>query len=515
MTITCAHRGDSSKQRENTIVAIKSAIDSGADIVEIDVRLTKDNQVVVLHDSTLERLWGVSDLVSQRDWEFIAGLGDADNRIPLLSEVLKLFVNTSTILMIDMEAADPAQTAFDVVKSGPLALNQIYWCGNLQGMKKIRQLSSDARIWMPWNEITNPEQFEIDELNPEYINLHYSFVTRKRIEDFRSLGLKTAVWTVDDEATMRWAHAIGVDSITTNELELLQLTIGQADIFSKSDIAQTWSLEDIDVDRAMTVARDLGRWATLVIKSMEPGSITTKLNPADIVTQVDVMIEVHVREVIETNFPGHNFVGEELGGNYLNDTPTWYLDPLDGTTNFANLVPWSSFSLALAFNKTPLVGVVIDPWRSSLFEARAGNGAKLNGKELVIEDQGEIENPLSGRIVSTELAAHRPWPGMLQLLDSLSENYCTMRIMGSGTLTVVGVSAKRGIGAVIGQFSPIDHLAATLIVHEAGGVVLDEEGNVNLFPNSGGILVATKKASTSLYELWKTAISSQNRFESE
>ena len=229
MTITCAHRGDSSKQRENTIVAIKSAIDSGADIVEIDVRLTKDNQVVVLHDSTLERLWGVSDLVSQRDWEFIAGLGDADNRIPLLSEVLKLFVNTSTILMIDMEAADPAQTAFDVVKSGPLALNQIYWCGNLQGMKKIRQLSSDARIWMPWNEITNPEQFEIDELNPEYINLHYSFVTRKRIEDFRSLGLKTAVWTVDDEATMRWAHAIGVDSITTNELELLQLTIGQAD----------------------------------------------------------------------------------------------------------------------------------------------------------------------------------------------------------------------------------------------------------------------------------------------
>jgi myo-inositol-1(or 4)-monophosphatase/deoxyribonuclease-2 len=142
-----------------------------------------------------------------------------------------------------------------------------------------------------------------------------------------------------------------------------------------------------------------------------------------------------------------------------------------------------------------------------LFEALAGKGAKFNGKELIIEDQGEVENPLSGRIVSTELAAHRPWPGMLQLLDSLAENYCTMRIMGSGTLTLVGVSAQRGVGSVIGQFSPIDHLAAVLIVHEAGGVVLDEEGNVNLFPESGGILVATKAASAPLFALWKAAIS--------
>jgi len=313
MTLTCAHRGDSSKFCENTIVAIQSAIDAGADIVEIDVRITKDNQVIVLHDSTLERLWGVSDSVSQLDWKFISGLGDSENRIPLLSEVLKLFVNTSTILMIDMEEADPAEPTFDIVLSGPMSLNQIFWCGNLNGMKRIRQLSSEARIWMPWNEIAVPMQSEIDDLKPEYINLHYSFVTKNRVEDFRALGLKTAVWTVDDQATMRWAHAIGVDSVTTNELELLQTTISEKDILLMEEIPHSWSIENIDIDRAMMVARDLGKWATLVIQSMEPGSITTKLNPADIVTQVDVMIEVHVREIIATNFPGHNFFGEELG----------------------------------------------------------------------------------------------------------------------------------------------------------------------------------------------------------
>jgi myo-inositol-1(or 4)-monophosphatase/deoxyribonuclease-2 len=96
---------------------------------------------------------------------------------------------------------------------------------------------------------------------------------------------------------------------------------------------------------------------------------------------------------------------------------------------------------------------------------------------------------------------------MLQLLEELAENFCTMRIMGSGTLTLVGVSVARGVGSVIGHYSPIDHLAAALIVHEAGGAVLDEKGDVNLFPESGGIMCATQTAARPLYEIWKKAIS--------
>ena len=59
-TFACAHRGDSSRYRENTIVAIQSAIDAGAEVVEIDVRITRDGKVIVLHDSNLERLWGIT-----------------------------------------------------------------------------------------------------------------------------------------------------------------------------------------------------------------------------------------------------------------------------------------------------------------------------------------------------------------------------------------------------------------------------------------------------------------------
>lgn len=503
-TSVCAHRGDSSTYRENTLVAIQSAIDLGADIIEIDVRLTQDGQVVVIHDPTLERLWGVSAPVDQCSWAQIQALGESEIRIPLLRDILPLFVGSNAILMIDMEEATPATAAFEVVDIGPLDQSRIFWCGNLDGMRRIREQSETAAIWMPWNETAMPSKSEVSFLSPEFINLNYSFVSRQRVAQFHEMGYKVAVWTIDDEANMRWAISIGVDSVTTNHLRPLLGIVNEGTLAEQ--IVAT-SIEEIDLDKAMVIARDLGKWAIMVASSMDPGVISLKRNPADIVTEIDVLIEAHVREVIAVNFPGHNFVGEEMGGEFQNDVPTWYLDPIDGTTNFANRVPWTSMSLALAFNRIPLVGVVIDPWRNSLFEARVGHGAKFNGLEIYIEDQSGVANPLSSRIVSTELAAYQPWPGMLNLLEALAENYCTMRIMGSGTLTVVGVAVARGVGSIIGKFSPIDHLAAVLIVHESGGAVLDESGQTNLFPTTGGILCSTQEASRPLYEIWKKSIS--------
>ncbi len=503
-TFACAHRGDSSAHRENTIVAIESAIAAGAEVIEIDVRTSKDGKVLVLHDPTLERMWGISTTVSKRNWSEIQSLGEGDNRIPLLSEALALFHDTNSTLMIDMEEEDPAAAAYAVVAASKIKQSQIRWCGNLEGMRTIRKLSSVAQIWMPWDKNSLPSQSEIDELSPEFINLHYSFVTCERVNEFHASGYKVAVWTVDDEASMRWAINIGVDSVTTNQLALFQKVRSEGGPESRKPEK---SISEIDLDKAMDVARDLGKWAMLVASSMDPGEISLKQNPADIVTEIDVMIEAHVREVISANFPGHNFVGEEMGGKFLADTPSWYLDPIDGTTNFANRFPWNSFSLALAFNRTPLVAVVTDPWRGSLFEARAGLGSKLNGKTLKIEDQSGIANPLASRIVATELAAYQPWPGMLGLLEALAQNYCTMRIMGSSTLTLVGVAAGRGVGSVIGHYSPIDDLAAVLIVHEAGGAVWDETGNVNLFPEVGGVMCATQAAAQPLYDIWKKAIS--------
>lgn len=503
-----AHRGDSSRFRENTLPAIRSAISAGAAFVEIDVRVTSDGAVIVLHDPTLERLWGIADAVSEVALERVQALGEPDARPPLLSDVLQLFHDTASTLLVDMDSPELARPAFEVVSASGIS---VAWCGDLDGMRIIRSLDPAARIWMPWDEPRAPRIDEIADLAPECINSEAVAMTPKMVEEIHALGCTVTVWTVDDEWTMRWAVRMGVDTVTTNRLGLLQHIISEEEAGGGSEAVLGGDLAGLDVDRAIMVARELGKWAIDYTASTDPGAISVKKDAADLVTDVDIAVERHVREIIGLHFPDHDFVGEEFGGKARPGVPCWYLDPVDGTANFANRVPWTAFSLALVVGREPIVGVVGDPWRMQLFEAAKGRGAFRNGERLELAQSPADPDALSGRVVSTELANHRPWPGMLELLAGLGDAYCTMRIMGSGTMTLLGVAAGRGVGAVIGRFGAVDHVAAALIVSEAGGVVLDETGEANLFPQSGGILSATPAAADVLYGLWREARKSHER----
>ncbi|GAB3586454.1 inositol monophosphatase [Leifsonia lichenia] len=263
---------------------------------------------------------------------------------------------------------------------------------------------------------------------------------------------------------------------------------------------------------ARSLALDLGAWAAAETRSHRVTSISTKADPADLVTELDRSIELRVREQVLARFPDHAFVGEEYGGAAVAAHPTWYLDPVDGTTNLANGIPWTAFSLAMAIDDSPLVGVVADPWHHVVFDAIAGQGARRNGEALRVASGASTgpapagPSPLGGGVVGSELAGHRAWPGMRELAHRLTDAYCTLRVMGSGTLTLLGPAAGRGTGAIIHRFSPIDHLAATLIAHEAGAVVLGQDGRSTLFPADGGVLVGAPAAAEELYGMWEAAL---------
>jgi myo-inositol-1(or 4)-monophosphatase/deoxyribonuclease-2 len=100
--------------------------------------------------------------------------------------------------------------------------------------------------------------------------------------------------------------------------------------------------------------------------------------------------------------------------------------------------------------------------------------------------------------------AHEPWPGQVAMLERASERHVTTRIMGSGTLTLAGIAAGAGQAAVIDRFSPVDHLAALLLVREAGGVVWDDTGRPVAFPSPGTpIRAAHPGAADEAYALWQ------------
>lgn len=223
MTLVTAHRGDSSRLRENTIAAINSAITHHADIVEVDIRKTSDGQVILLHDQTLERLWGVPLKASELTLEQIREIGFGEFRIPTLKEAISIFGACDSLLMIDMDDPAIASDAFQVVSESSLDSEKVLWCGNLDAMRIIRGLSTQARIWLPWNENKPLNLQLVSELTPEFINSHYSFWNRNNVEEVHQLGLKASAWTIDDAPTMRWAKSIGIDSVTTNKLELFKI----------------------------------------------------------------------------------------------------------------------------------------------------------------------------------------------------------------------------------------------------------------------------------------------------
>ncbi|RIJ56810.1 glycerophosphodiester phosphodiesterase, partial [Clavibacter phaseoli] len=137
MTVATGHRGDSSRHRENTLAAIRSAAEAGARTVEVDVHVTRDGQVVLLHDDTLERLWGVDARIADLDLADVRALGGGDLRIPLLADALELLSGTDVELVIDMASGAPAAAAHAVVATAPRT-PRVAWCGHLDGMRAIR-----------------------------------------------------------------------------------------------------------------------------------------------------------------------------------------------------------------------------------------------------------------------------------------------------------------------------------------------------------------------------------------
>jgi myo-inositol-1(or 4)-monophosphatase len=265
-------------------------------------------------------------------------------------------------------------------------------------------------------------------------------------------------------------------------------------------------LDQSELRAAAAVARAAAERAIEITRELPVGQVDTKRHQADLVTAVDTAVERAVRDIIAAELPDHAIVGEEYGGE-PGDGPTWYCDPVDGTTNLTAGLPWTSFSLALAVGDRPQVGVVTDPWRGEVAEAVTGGGVTVNGQPRPRPTTDTIApGSLAGTVVGTEWASYRPWPGMETLLTELAGRHCTTRLMGSSTMTLAQVGLGRTVGAVIGTFQPIDHLAATLLCQEAGMVVRNEAGESCTFPSTGGVLVARPDIADELYAIWAAAI---------
>ncbi|NCC25743.1 MAG: inositol monophosphatase [Deltaproteobacteria bacterium] len=125
----------------------------------------------------------------------------------------------------------------------------------------------------------------------------------------------------------------------------------------------------------------------------KPRNITRK-GRIDLVTDTDLAVEAFLKEALADILPGSAFLAEETSAETKLDRPTWIIDPVDGTTNFAHGVPFVATSVALWQDGQIVLGLVNMPIMGELFIARAGQGAFLNGRAMAVSSETDLASSL-------------------------------------------------------------------------------------------------------------------------
>jgi myo-inositol-1(or 4)-monophosphatase len=209
---------------------------------------------------------------------------------------------------------------------------------------------------------------------------------------------------------------------------------------------------------------------------------------ADLVTAADRASETLIRERIQQQFPGHDVLGEEQGLNDQGSDYRWYVDPLDGTTNFAHGYPVFCVSMGLehrelehrvskAQSETParrIAGVVYDPTRDELFSAEHGQGAHLNGAAIHVSQAAQLKESL----LATGFPSHKRHKNPnIHFYHQITLRTHGVRRAGSAALDLCNVASGRFDGFWEFNLNPWDTAAGVLIVEEAGGKVSRFDGS--------------------------------------
>lgn len=223
------------------------------------------------------------------------------------------------------------------------------------------------------------------------------------------------------------------------------------------------------------IAREAG---ALLLEYFHQGLKIEYKGDADLVTAADRASEVLIRERVAKQFPSHDVLGEEQGLNDRGNEYRWYVDPLDGTTNFAHGYPVFCVSLAIehrtADSQSRVAAVVYDPTRDELFSAQHGQGARLDGKPIHVSKIGQLKESL----LSTGFPSHKRHKNPnIFFYHQITLRTHGVRRAGSAALDLCDVACGRYDGFWEFNLNPWDTAAGVLIVEEAGGKVSGFDGS--------------------------------------
>ena len=233
------------------------------------------------------------------------------------------------------------------------------------------------------------------------------------------------------------------------------------------------------VPAASTIAREAG---ARLRDFFAQGVATEYKGDADLVTVADRTAEKLIRERLAEAFPEHGIYGEEGTRDRMEGEFRWYVDPLDGTTNFAHGFPQFCVSMGLEQRQaglaanddgTLVAAVIYDPTRDELFVAERGRGALLNGKPIRVTQTRELVESLLATGFPSRKRHENP---NIHFYHEFCLRSHGVRRAGSAALDLAYVAAGRLDGFWEFNLNPWDTAAGILLVEEAGGQVTSFSG---------------------------------------
>jgi myo-inositol-1(or 4)-monophosphatase len=229
------------------------------------------------------------------------------------------------------------------------------------------------------------------------------------------------------------------------------------------------------LETAVDIAREAG---TLLAHYFERRVGFELKGEFDLVTEADRASEALVVDRLRSHFPSHSIVAEEGGGHDNGSDYRWYVDPLDGTTNFAHGYPFFNVTLALEQAGEMIAGVVFDPIRQELFSAERGAGAYLNNRRIRVSEVRRLEDSL----VCTGFPSRKRHLSVnLHFYHQLAMATHGVRRSGSAALDLAGVACGRIDAFWEFGLNSWDMAAGRLLISEAGGCVTDMLGQAHQF----------------------------------
>ncbi|MFP4458314.1 MAG: inositol monophosphatase family protein [Candidatus Zixiibacteriota bacterium] len=195
----------------------------------------------------------------------------------------------------------------------------------------------------------------------------------------------------------------------------------------------------------------------------------------ELVTDIDMASENHIRERISKEYPEHHILAEEKGGNIDADKYLWVIDPLDGTTNFAHGFPIFCVSIALAYNGEIILGAIYEPLRNEIFWTKKDSKSYLNDDIIEVAGAKRLSEALLATGFPYDIAHDNE--NNLENFRKLSLGARGLRRAGSAAMDLCYVACGRLDGFWEMKLKPWDMAAGSIIVENAGGKCTDYQDN--------------------------------------